>query len=78
MTCAQGSSQPFSLAQAYVTYTASVALGAQMGMEECKFQFAWERWNCPEHAFQFSTHTRPRGGKFSSDHTSGRWSNVRR
>lgn len=59
-----------SLAQAYLTYTASVALGAQIGIEECKFQFAWERWNCPEHAFQFSTHNRLRAGKFSWDHTS--------
>ncbi|ERE81273.1 protein Wnt-8a-like protein [Cricetulus griseus] len=47
--------------KAYLTYTTSVALGTQTGMEECKFQFAWERWNCPEHAFQFSTHNRLRG-----------------
>ncbi|XP_021497121.1 protein Wnt-8a isoform X1 [Meriones unguiculatus] len=47
--------------KAYLTYTTSVALGAQIGIEECKFQFAWERWNCPEHAFQFSTHNRLSG-----------------
>ncbi|XP_049990793.1 protein Wnt-8a [Alexandromys fortis] len=47
--------------KAYLTYATSVALGAQAGMEECKFQFAWERWNCPEHAVQFSTHNRLRG-----------------
>ncbi|KAK2489621.1 hypothetical protein MC885_008129 [Smutsia gigantea] len=46
--------------KAYLTYTASVALGAQSGIEECKFQFAWERWNCPENALQLSTHNRMR------------------
>lgn len=56
-------------AQAYLTYATSVALGAQTGIEECKFQFAWERWNCPEHAFQFSTHNRLRGGESSRGHT---------
>lgn len=69
---AQGNSQPFPLAQAYLTYATSVALGAQTGMEECKFQFAWERWNCPEHAVQFSTHNRLRGGKFSRGPTARR------
>lgn len=49
--------------QAYLTYTTSVALGAQSGIEECKFQFAWERWNCPENALQISTHNRLRSGK---------------
>uniref|UniRef100_G1N712 Protein Wnt n=1 Tax=Meleagris gallopavo TaxID=9103 RepID=G1N712_MELGA len=34
--------------------------GAQSGMEECKFQFGWERWNCPESALQLSTHNRLR------------------
>ncbi|XP_004697070.1 protein Wnt-8a [Echinops telfairi] len=46
--------------QAYLTYTTSVALGAQSGIEECKFQFVWERWNCPENALQLSTHNRLR------------------
>ena len=55
---------PLSLCQAYLTYTTSVALGAQSGIEECKFQFAWERWNCPENALQLSTHNRLRSGKF--------------
>ncbi|XP_017356472.1 protein Wnt-8a [Cebus imitator] len=50
--------------KAYLTYTTSVALGAQSGIEECKFQFAWERWNCPENALQLSTHNRLRSGKF--------------
>lgn len=69
----RGSSQPFPLAQAYLTYATSVALGAQAGVEECKFQFAWEQWNCPEHAFQFSTHGRLRGGKLSRDAAAARW-----
>jgi hypothetical protein len=64
-----GSSQPFSPCQAYLTYTTSVALGAQSGIEECKFQFAWERWNCPENALQLSTHNRLRGGKSTWEHT---------
>ncbi|MEE6479041.1 hypothetical protein FKM82_012107 [Ascaphus truei] len=42
--------------KAYLTYSTSVAVGAQSGIEECKFQFAWERWNCPETALQLSTH----------------------
>ncbi|XP_075852088.1 protein Wnt-8a [Microcebus murinus] len=46
--------------KAYLTYTSSVALGAQSGIEECKFQFAWERWNCPANALQLSTHNRLR------------------
>lgn len=32
-------------------------------MEECKFQFGWERWNCPESALQLSTHNRLRSGE---------------
>ncbi|CAJ0944254.1 unnamed protein product [Ranitomeya imitator] len=27
--------------KAYLTYSTSVAVGAQSGIEECKFQFAW-------------------------------------
>ncbi|NXJ13136.1 WNT8C protein, partial [Odontophorus gujanensis] len=46
--------------KAYLTYSSSVAAGAQSGMEECKFQFGWERWNCPESALQLSTHNRLR------------------
>ncbi|XP_060616973.2 protein Wnt-8a [Anolis sagrei] len=42
--------------KAYLTYSTSVAAGAHLGIEECKFQFAWERWNCPESALQLSTH----------------------
>lgn len=58
--CVRPGSWPLSLHQAYLTYTTSVALGAQSGIEECKFQFAWERWNCPENALQLSTHNRLR------------------
>ncbi|XP_009559167.2 protein Wnt-8a [Cuculus canorus] len=46
--------------KAYLTYSSSVAAGAHSGMEECKFQFGWERWNCPESALQLSTHNRLR------------------
>ncbi|XP_016110151.1 protein Wnt-8a-like isoform X1 [Sinocyclocheilus grahami] len=42
--------------KAYLTYTSSVQAGAQSGIEECKHQFAWDRWNCPESALQLSTH----------------------
>lgn len=40
-----------------------MAAGAHSGMEECKFQFGWERWNCPESALQLSTHNRLRSGE---------------
>ncbi|XP_055517537.1 protein Wnt-8b [Leucoraja erinacea] len=46
-----------SLLQAYLIYSSSVAAGAQSGIEECKHQFAWDRWNCPERALQLSTHS---------------------
>ncbi|XP_030622223.1 protein Wnt-8a-like [Chanos chanos] len=42
--------------KAYLTYASSVQVGAQSGIEECKHQFAWDRWNCPESALQLSTH----------------------
>eukprot|EP00062_Callorhinchus_milii_P015936 gi/632966695/ref/XP_007899559.1/ PREDICTED: protein Wnt-8a [Callorhinchus milii] len=42
--------------KAFLTYSSSVAAGAESGIEECKHQFAWERWNCPESALQLSTH----------------------
>ncbi|KAM8852737.1 protein Wnt-8b isoform 1-T1 [Synchiropus picturatus] len=43
--------------KAYLIYSSSVAAGAQSGIEECKFQFEWDRWNCPERALQLSTHS---------------------
>ncbi|XP_033885773.1 protein Wnt-8b-like [Acipenser ruthenus] len=43
--------------KAYLIYSSSVAAGAQSGIEECKYQFAWDRWNCPERALQLSTHS---------------------
>jgi hypothetical protein len=49
--------------QAYLIYSSSVAAGAQSGIEECKYQFAWDRWNCPERALQLSTHRSLRSGK---------------
>lgn len=51
------------LLQAYLIYSGSVAAGAQSGIEECKYQFAWDRWNCPERALQLSTHSSLRSGE---------------
>ncbi|XP_051790184.1 protein Wnt-8a-like isoform X2 [Erpetoichthys calabaricus] len=42
--------------KAFLTYSSSVQAGAESGIEECKHQFAWDRWNCPESALQLSTH----------------------
>ncbi|XP_005468064.3 protein Wnt-8 [Oreochromis niloticus] len=36
----------------YLTYAKSVQVGTQIGVEECKRQFAWDRWNCPDSATQ--------------------------
>ncbi|XP_076877200.1 protein Wnt-8a-like isoform X2 [Brachyhypopomus gauderio] len=41
--------------KAYLTYASSVQIGAQRGIEECRHQFAWDRWNCPETELQLST-----------------------
>uniref|UniRef100_A0A3Q3FJ94 Protein Wnt n=1 Tax=Kryptolebias marmoratus TaxID=37003 RepID=A0A3Q3FJ94_KRYMA len=38
--------------KAYLTYARSVQVGAQSGIAECKHQFAWDRWNCPDSATQ--------------------------
>ncbi|XP_058023841.1 protein Wnt-8a [Ahaetulla prasina] len=46
--------------KAYLRYSTSVSAGAQSGIQECKHQFIWERWNCPESALQLSTHHRLR------------------
>ncbi|XP_061582371.1 protein Wnt-8a-like [Cololabis saira] len=43
--------------KAFLTYTSSVQIGAQNGVRECKNQFAWEKWNCPETSLQLSTHS---------------------
>nr|XP_046263071.1 protein Wnt-8a-like [Scatophagus argus] len=42
--------------KAFLTYASSVQMGAQSGIQECKHQFAWDRWNCPENTLQLSTH----------------------
>ncbi|XP_013402385.1 protein Wnt-8b [Lingula anatina] len=42
--------------KAYLTYADSVASGALMGVEECKEQFKWDRWNCPENTIPFFSH----------------------
>lgn len=59
----------FCMLQAYLIYSSSVAAGAQSGIEECKHQFAWDRWNCPERALQLSTHSSLRSGESTSSHT---------
>uniref|UniRef100_A0A672JNM0 Protein Wnt n=1 Tax=Salarias fasciatus TaxID=181472 RepID=A0A672JNM0_SALFA len=38
--------------KAYLTYAKSVQVGTQSAIEECKYQFAWDRWNCPDSATQ--------------------------
>ncbi|XP_069552966.1 protein Wnt-8-like isoform X2 [Brachyistius frenatus] len=38
--------------KAYLTYARSVQVGAQSSVQECKHQFAWDRWNCPDSASQ--------------------------
>lgn len=49
--------------KAFLTYANSVQIGAQRGLQECKHQFAWERWNCPENSLQLSTHSGLRRGE---------------
>ncbi|CAG0898523.1 unnamed protein product [Darwinula stevensoni] len=44
---------------ASLSLTESVAIGAQLGIEECRHQFKWERWNCPKSAFLRSGELRP-------------------
>ncbi|CAH1246626.1 WNT8A [Branchiostoma lanceolatum] len=41
---------PKSSFQASLTYASSVAAGAQTAMEECKYQFSLDRWNCTDNA----------------------------
>ncbi|XP_053285213.1 protein Wnt-8-like [Pleuronectes platessa] len=38
--------------KAYLNYARSVQVGALSGIEECKQQFAWDKWNCPDSATQ--------------------------
>lgn len=38
--------------QAHLTYARSVEMGVQNGLEECKHQFAWDKWNCPDTSTQ--------------------------
>uniref|UniRef100_A0A3P9BLS8 Protein Wnt n=3 Tax=Haplochromini TaxID=319058 RepID=A0A3P9BLS8_9CICH len=42
--------------KAYLTYASSVRVGAQSGIQECKRQFALEKWNCPENTLSLSPH----------------------
>lgn len=32
-------------------YSDTIALGAQKGLDECKKQFQWNLWNCPQNVF---------------------------
>ncbi|NP_001161678.1 wingless-type MMTV integration site family, member 8 precursor [Saccoglossus kowalevskii] len=41
--------------KAYLTFSQSVAAGAMHGMEECRHQFLWDRWNCPESSLPMFT-----------------------
>ncbi|XP_018611852.2 protein Wnt-8a-like [Scleropages formosus] len=45
--------------KASLSYTKSVHAGAQGGIKECKYQFAWDRWNCPETMLWASTQKKP-------------------
>ena len=49
--------------KAYLTYASRVQVGGQSAMKECKHQFTWDRWNCPESALQLSTHNGLRSGE---------------
>ncbi|XP_064631758.1 protein Wnt-8b-like isoform X2 [Lineus longissimus] len=52
---------------AYMVFSESVAAGAQTGVKECKDQFKWDRWNCPENTFSLFTHNAlPRANKETS------------
>ncbi|XP_042563885.1 protein Wnt-8a-like [Clupea harengus] len=51
--------------KAHLTYASSVQAGARNGIEECKQQFAWDRWNCPESALHLTTPGRLRAGTMS-------------
>ncbi|MEQ2283654.1 Protein Wnt-8c [Ameca splendens] len=50
--CTNTPSIKLPLLKAYFTYARSVQVGTQRGFEECKYQFAWDRWNCPDSATQ--------------------------
>lgn len=34
-----------------LVYSDTIALGAQKGLDECKKQFEWNLWNCPQNVF---------------------------
>ncbi|XP_076877202.1 protein Wnt-8a-like [Brachyhypopomus gauderio] len=47
--------------KAHLAYAESALAGARSGLEECRHQFAWDRWNCPENTFHLSTQRGLRG-----------------
>nr|AVK72279.1 Wnt8 protein [Xenoturbella bocki] len=50
--------------KALLTFSDSVASGAMLGMEECRYQFQWDRWNCPENSLPiFSMKALPEANK---------------
>lgn len=37
--------------KATLGYADTVAMGAQKGLDECREQFMWHKWNCPQTVF---------------------------
>nr|AAS18255.1 WNT8 [Heliocidaris erythrogramma] len=37
-----------SKSKSHVTYVESVSAGIQKAVQECQYQFKWDKWNCPE------------------------------
>ncbi|XP_072051585.1 protein Wnt-8b-like [Amphiura filiformis] len=43
----------------YLSYSDSIAAGANHAMSECKHQFKWDRWNCPDNSLSLFTELNP-------------------
>ncbi|XP_072021579.1 protein Wnt-8-like [Amphiura filiformis] len=43
----------------YLSYSDSIAAGANHAMSECKHQFMWDRWNCPDNSLSLFTELNP-------------------
>ncbi|XP_070543957.1 protein Wnt-8b-like [Ptychodera flava] len=53
--------------KAFEVFASTVAGGAQYGMEECRHQFVWDRWNCPQSALpMFTQNALPRANRETS------------